>query len=49
MVFAPNYVNSMIGGNKDFHHLPAVGDDSRTPFAVITIPVDDSLAVKSRP
>ena len=49
MVFAPNYVNSMIGGNEDFHHLPAVGDDSGTPFAVITIPVDESLAIKSKP
>jgi hypothetical protein len=48
MVFAPNYVNSMLGGSEDFHHLPAVGDDAGTPFAVITIPVDESLAVKSR-
>jgi hypothetical protein len=49
MVFAPYYVNGMVGGNEDFHHLPAVGDDSGTPFAVITIPVDETLAVKSRP
>lgn len=49
MVFAPYYVNSMLGGNEDPHHLPAVGDDSGTPFAVITIPVDGTLAVKTRP
>ncbi|MGO4514299.1 hypothetical protein AB4Y89_00795 [Terriglobus sp. 2YAB30_2] len=49
MVFAPYYVNSMIGGNEDSSHLPAVGDDSGTPFAVITIPVDETLAVKSKP
>lgn len=48
MVFAPNYVNTMIGGNQDAHHLPAVGDDSGTALAVITIPVEDSLAVKPR-
>jgi hypothetical protein len=49
MVFAPYYVNSMLGGNEDSHHLPAVGDDSGTPFAVITIPVDGILAVKTTP
>ena len=49
MVFAPYYVNSMLGGNEDSHHLPAVGDDSGTPFAVITIPVSDALAIKLRP
>lgn len=49
MVFAPNYVNAMVGGNEDSHHLPAVGDDVGTPFAIITIPVDGALAVKSRP
>ncbi|HUB30547.1 MAG TPA: hypothetical protein VL967_12660 [Terracidiphilus sp.] len=49
MVFAPYYANSMLGGNADSQHLPAVGDDSGTPFAVITIPVDGTLAVKTRP
>lgn len=49
MVFAPFYTNSMLGGNADSQHLPAVGDDSGTPFAVITIPVDGALAVKARP
>lgn len=49
MVFAPFYKNSMLGGNADSQHLPAVGDDSGTPFAVITIPVDGALAVKARP
>jgi hypothetical protein len=47
MVFAPYYVNAMVGGNEDSHHLPAVGDDSGTPFAIITIPVDGALAVNS--
>jgi hypothetical protein len=49
MVFAPYYVNSMLGGNEDPHHFPSVGDDAGTPFAVITIPVSESLALKSRP
>jgi hypothetical protein len=49
MVFAPYYVNAMLGSNEDSHHLPAVGDDSGTPFAIITIPIDEALAVKSRP
>src|SRR5579859_7380588 len=49
MVFAPYYVNSMLGAGEDSEHLPAVGDDSGTPFAVITIPVDGVLAVKTTP
>jgi len=28
MVFAPYYVNSMVGGNEDSNHRPAVGDES---------------------
>jgi hypothetical protein len=30
-------------------HLPAIGDDAGTPFAVGTIPEDDKLAMKARP
>jgi hypothetical protein len=48
-VYAPNYENAMIGGNPIGSHLPAVSDDSGTPFAVVVIPVDDKLAIKSRP
>lgn len=47
MVYAPNYDNSMLGGNA-LGHLPAVGDDSGTPFSVVVIPVSDELAIKSR-
>src|SRR5215469_12430162 len=47
MVYAPNYENPMLGGNEFAGHLPAVGDDAGTPFAVIVIPVDDKLAIKA--
>jgi hypothetical protein len=49
MVYAPNYDNSMLGGNEFGSHLPAATDDAGTPFAVVVIPVDDKLAVKARP
>lgn len=49
MVFAPNYENSMLGGNPFGSDLPAVTEDDRTPFAVIVIPVDDKLAIKAQP
>ncbi len=48
MVFCPYYENSMLGGNEFGAPLPIVTDDGGTPFAVVVIPVDDKLAVKSR-
>jgi hypothetical protein len=48
MVFAPYYQNSMLGGNEFGTALPQVSDDAGTPFTVIVIPVDHSLAVKAR-
>ena len=48
MIFAPNYENSMIGGNELGSHFPVVSDDAGTPFAVIVIPVSDELAIKAR-
>jgi hypothetical protein len=49
MVYAPNYSNAMIGDNRPGSHLPAVTDDAGTPFAVLVIPVDDTLAIKPQP
>lgn len=48
MIYAPNYDNSMLGNNPLGSHLPAVGDDAGTPFAVVVIPVEESLAIKTR-
>lgn len=48
MVYAPDYENSMLGNNPFGSHLPVVGDDAGTPFAVLVIPVDESLAIKAR-
>lgn len=47
MIYAPYYTNSMLGGNDPGSHLPTVGDDAGTPFAVAVIPVDDKLAIKA--
>jgi len=49
MVYLPNYENTMLGNNDPGSHLPAIGDDAGTPFAVGAIPVDDKLAIKARP
>ena len=49
MVYLPYYENAMLGNNDPGSHLPAIGDDAGTPFAVGTIPVDDKLARKARP
>ena len=46
MVFAPNYENEMVGGHAFGSPLPQVTDDAGTPFAVVVIPVDDTLAVR---
>lgn len=37
----------MLGGNEFGTPLPIVTDDGGTPFAVVVIPVDDKLAVKT--
>lgn len=47
MVFAPNYENSMLGGNAFGAPLPQVTDDAGTPFSVVVIPVDHALAIKA--
>jgi hypothetical protein len=49
MVYLPYYENSMLGNNDPGSHLPTIGDDAGTPFAVGVIPVDDKLFVKARP
>src|SRR5215813_130400 len=49
MVFAPYYENSMLGGNEFAGPLPQVSDDAGTPFSVVLIPVDHSLAIKAQP
>jgi hypothetical protein len=48
MVFSPHYENSMLGGNQGGSPAPVVTDDAGTPFAVVVIRVDDSLAIKAR-
>lgn len=49
MVFAPNYDNTMVGGNAFGTPLPQLSDDAGTPFAVVVIPVDDQLFITPRP
>ena len=44
----PYYDNAMIGGNEFGGVLPQLTDDAGTPFAVVVIPVDHQLAVKSK-
>lgn len=46
MVYAPDYENSMLGGNTSGAPLPQVSDDGGSPFSVVVIPVDHSLAIK---
>jgi hypothetical protein len=48
MVFAPYYENAALGGNEFGSPLPQVTDDAKTPFTVVVIPVDMSLAIKAR-
>jgi len=45
MIFAPNYTNDMVGGAAFGSLLPQVTDDAGTPFTVVVIPVDDTLAI----
>jgi len=47
MVFSPKADNDTLGGHPLGGVLPAVTDDAGTPFAVIVIPVDDGLAIRS--
>jgi len=47
MVFSPYYKNGMLGENQFGAPLPQVSDDAGTPFAVVVIPVDDKLAIKT--
>jgi hypothetical protein len=47
MVYAPHYENPMLGGNTFGAALPQVSDDGGTPFSVVVIPVDQSLAIKA--
>jgi len=47
MVFAPYYTNAMLGNNDFAKPIPFLSDDSGTPFAVVVIPVDDTLAIKA--
>ena len=49
MIFAPNYTNAMVGNNPFGGMVPFLSDDAGTPFAVIVIPVDPSLAIKVQP
>jgi hypothetical protein len=48
MVFAPNYDNAMVGGNEFGGPRPQLSDDAGTPFAVVVIPVDPSLAIPAK-
>jgi hypothetical protein len=49
MVFSPYATNPQLGDNDYKLPIPFVSDDAGTPFAVVVIPVDDSLAIKSTP
>ncbi len=48
MLFAPYYDNAMVGGNEFGSPLPQLSDDAGTPFSVVVIPVDLSLAIKAK-
>jgi hypothetical protein len=48
MVFAPYYDNAMVGGNAFGGPWPQLSDDAGTPFAVVVIPVDPSLAIPAK-
>ena len=48
MVFLPDYDNTMVGGNAFGSPLPQLSDDAGTPFSVVVIPVDHTLAVKAK-
>jgi hypothetical protein len=48
MFFLPDYDNTMVGGNAFGSPLPQLSDDAGTPFSVVVIPVDHTLAVKAK-
>jgi hypothetical protein len=48
MVYAPYYDNKMLGDNPRGTLQMRTSDDEGTPFTVIVIPVDQSLAVKPK-
>jgi hypothetical protein len=48
MVYAPYYDDKMLGDNPRGTLQMRMSDDEGTPFAVVVIPVDHSLAVKSQ-
>jgi hypothetical protein len=48
MIFAPYYENAMLGDNEFGGPLPQVSDDAGTPFSVVVLPVDPSLAIGAR-
>jgi hypothetical protein len=45
MIFAPEYDNTMVGGNPIGSPLPQLTDDAGTPFSVVVVPVDARLAI----
>jgi len=45
MIFAPEYDNTMVGGNPFGSPLPQLTDDAGTPFSVVVVPVDATLAI----
>jgi hypothetical protein len=47
MVYAPYYTNKMLGDNARSTLQMRVSDDEGTPFTVVIIPVDHSLAVSA--
>ncbi|MEO6525480.1 MAG: hypothetical protein ABIP93_02535 [Gemmatimonadaceae bacterium] len=49
MIFAPYVENAMVGGNAFGSPLPQVTDDGGTPFSVVVIPVDATLAGRLQP
>jgi hypothetical protein len=48
MIFSPYADNAMLGNNPFGSPLPFVTDDAGTPFAVVVIPVEDGLAIRTR-
>ena len=48
MVYAPYYDNKMLGDNPRDTLQMRTSDDEGTPFAVVVIPVDQSLVMKSQ-
>jgi hypothetical protein len=48
MFFLPDYDNTMVGGNAFGSPLPQLSDDAGTPFSVVVIPVDHTLAIKAK-